>query len=159
MANIVFNIAKGRINELALRVKNNDPANSALVLVALAQTGLEADSVLVDYDDLGSLLAASTNEATNTNYARKIITDATLGTIAPDDTNDRFELTIPTQTWDPAPAAGDTWGAYVLCYDPDTTTGTDSSVVPLLKWDGGTVPDGSSVIEFAPIAPGIFRAT
>lgn len=159
MADLVFNIAKGRIIELALRVKNNDPANSALTLVALAQTGLEADSALVDYDDLAALLAGSSNEVTNTNYARKTITDTDLGSIVPDDTNDRRELTIPTQVWNPAPAAGDTWQAMVLCYDNDTTGGNDSNLVPLLKWDAGIVPDGVSFIEFAPIAPGIFRAT
>ena len=35
MANIVFNIAKGRVVELYNRVENNDPANSALILVPI----------------------------------------------------------------------------------------------------------------------------
>jgi hypothetical protein len=44
MANIVFNIAKGRVVELYNRVKSNDPANSAIILVPIETTGLESDA-------------------------------------------------------------------------------------------------------------------
>jgi len=40
MGNIVFNIAKGKVNEYVARVDGNDPANSALVLVLLKLLGL-----------------------------------------------------------------------------------------------------------------------
>ena len=48
MANIVFNIAKGRVVEFYNRVENNDPTNSALILVPIETTGLEADATLID---------------------------------------------------------------------------------------------------------------
>lgn len=40
MANIVFNIAKGRPVELYNRVKNSDPTNAAFILVPLETSGL-----------------------------------------------------------------------------------------------------------------------
>ena len=55
MANIVFNIAKGRVVEYYNRVKSNDPANSALILVPIETSGLEADSTLIDVDTLAAL--------------------------------------------------------------------------------------------------------
>ena len=50
MSNIVFNIAKGRVVEYYNRVKSNDPANSALILIPIETSGLEADAVLIDVD-------------------------------------------------------------------------------------------------------------
>jgi len=59
MGQLAFNISKGRVVELHNRVDGNDPANSALILVVLAEAGLESDAVLQDYDTLSALLAAS----------------------------------------------------------------------------------------------------
>src|SRR6185295_19896488 len=64
LSNIVMNIAKGRVVELYNRVKANDPANSALIIVPIETSGLEADSVLVDKDDLAAFLTGATNEQT-----------------------------------------------------------------------------------------------
>lgn len=159
MANIVFNVAKGRVAGYADRVKNNDPANSALVLVALKASGLEADATLQDYADLGTLLAASNDEATNSGYARKVIDDATIGTpVVVDNTNDRVDVTIPDQTWSAVQATGGAIGALVLCYDSDTTSGTDSNIVPLCKFDFAVTPDGSDITASV-TAPGVFRAS
>jgi len=98
MANIVFNIAKGRTTELYNRVKSNDPANAAFIIVPIDTTGLEADSVLIDADTLAAVLAGSTDE--NTTMGRKVLTDADLAALpAPDDANDRYDLALPTQTW------------------------------------------------------------
>ena len=106
VANFTFNIAKGRVGEYYQRVDSNDPANSALIVVVLATSGLEFDSTLIDYDNLSLLLAGASNEVTNVNYARKTLTDADLGAATPDDTNDRFDYDIPDQTWTSV-AAGD----------------------------------------------------
>ena len=54
MANIVFNIAKGRVAELYDRVKSNDPANSAIILVPIETSGLESDATLIDADTLAA---------------------------------------------------------------------------------------------------------
>ena len=86
MADGVFNISKGRVNEKTGRVANNDPANSALTIVLLKVA--EADATVEDYDDLGAILAAMGNtEADFTNYARKELTDAVISDPTPDDTN------------------------------------------------------------------------
>jgi hypothetical protein len=99
MANIVANIAKGRVVEFYNRVKANDPANSALILVPIETTGLETDAVLIDKDDLAAWLSGATNEQTT--MGRKTLTDADLAALpAPDDTNDRYDISLPTVTWD-----------------------------------------------------------
>lgn len=146
MADFIFNIAKGKIAEYAARVNANDPANSVLIVVALKATGLESDAVLRDYDDLSTLLAAANDEATNVGYARKSL-DQTGGiTVTVDDTNDRTDIDIPDQTWTGVAAAGGAWGALLVCYDSDSTAGTDANIVPVSKHDFAVTPDGSDII-------------
>jgi hypothetical protein len=150
MAAFTFNIAKGKTREYHDRVDNNDPANSALILVVLAHTGIESDSVLQDYDTLSALLAGASNEVTNTNYARKTLTDADLTASSVDDTNNWALLPFPTQTFTSI-AAGDSWSKLVLCYDSDTTSGTDANVVPVtahdLRINGQVVvPSGANIV-------------
>lgn len=155
----VFNIAKGRIVELYNRVKNNDPANAAFIIVLL-KAG-EENGVLEDYDDLGALLLASGNtEADFTNYARITLTDAELAALpAPDDTNNRYDLDLPDQSY--VSAGGATNNALVkalVCYDSDTTAGTDADIVPLTHYKYTPTTDGSNLnLEFN--AAGFFRAT
>lgn len=157
MANFVFNIAKGRVAELATRVDADDPANSALVIVVLATTGLESDATLIDKDDLAAVVSGATNEVTNSGYARKTLTQADISAPAPDDTNDRFDVDIPDQTWT-AVAAGDGWSKLLVCYDSDTTGGTDANIIPLTAHDFVLVPDGSDITAQI-AAAGFFRAS
>ena len=82
MANIPFNIGLGRIVELYNRVDSNDPANSALVIAVLAASGIESDATLRDKDDLAAVVSGTTNEVTNSGYARKVLTDADLTAFA-----------------------------------------------------------------------------
>lgn len=157
MTDFVFNIALGRVAELYNRVDSNDPANSALIVAVLAATGIESDAVLKDKDDLAALVAGTTNEATNTGYARKVLTDADLTAFAPDDANDRVDLDIPDQTW-VGVSAGDVWIDVVILYDNDTTLGTDANIVPLTQHDFSVTPDGSDITaEIA--AAGFYRAS
>lgn len=157
MADFVFNRAKGRVVELYNRVDSNDPANSALIILVLATSGLEADSVLIDKDDVAALVSGTTNEVTNTNYGRKTLTDSDLSAYAPDDTNDRVDLDIPDQTWT-AVAAGDGWSKLVVAYDSDTTGGADSAIIPLTAHDFVVTPDGSDITAQIASA-GFFRAS
>jgi hypothetical protein len=157
MADFVFNIAKGRVVELYNRVKGNDPANSALIMVVLATSGLESDATLKDKDTLADVVSGATNEVTNTNYARKTLTDADLAALpSPDDANDRYEVDIPDQTFSSI-AAGDGWSKVLICYDPDTTGGTDANIVPLCAYDFVITPDGSNIVVTIH-ANGFFRA-
>ena len=156
MANFTFNVAKGRVNELVRRVATNDPANSAIVVVALATTGLESDATLIDKDTLADVLSGATNEVTNSGYARVVLTDADLTAPTPDDANDRQDADTGDVTF-PAVAAGDAWSKVLFCYDADTTAGNDSNVVPLTAHDYTSTPDGSDIIVRTP--NGIFRAS
>lgn len=156
MADFVFNIAKGRVAELYNRVDLNDPANSALIIVAIDANG-DTDATMKDRDDLGALLGGTANECTNSGYARKVLTDSDVVAFAPDDTNDRVDLDIPDQTWT-AVAAGTAFTDLLVCYDNDTTGGADSAIVPLTCHDFALTPDGSDITAVI-AAAGFFRAS
>lgn len=142
MANIVFNIAKGRVVEFYNRVENNDPANSAIILVPIETTGLEADATLIDVDTLTALIAGTTNEQTT--MGRKTLTDADLAALpAPDDTNDRYDVSLPTTTW--TGATGNAISKIAVCYDNDTTAGTDANIIPLTMFDFAQTPSGAAI--------------
>jgi hypothetical protein len=142
MANIVVNIAKGRVVEFYNRVKANDPANSALILIPIETTGLEADSVLIDKADLAAFLVGATNEQTT--MGRKTLTDVDLAALpAPDLVNDRYDISLPTVTW--AAATGNPISKILVCYDSDTTAGTDANIIPLTMFDFAQTPSGSDI--------------
>ena len=156
MADQVFNIALGRAVELYNRVDSNDPANSVLVVAAIVST--DSDASIKDVDTLAALLAlASTAEATNTGYSRKILTDADIVAFAPDDANDRTDLDIPDQTWTSV-SAGDVWTDLDVCYDDDSTGGTDANIVPMSHHDFSVTPNGGDVTASI-AAAGFFRAS
>jgi hypothetical protein len=158
MADGPFNIARGRAIELYNRVKANDPAASALVLVILKVA--EADDVLNNYDDLGALIGAAGNtEADFTNYARKVLTDVDLAALpAPDDTNNRFDIDLPDQTWVSAGGAvNNSLVKLLVCYDSDTVAGTDANIVPIAHLDFVATTDGTD-LTFAFNAAGFYRA-
>ncbi len=142
MANIVFNIAKGRVVELYNRVENNDPANSAIILIPIETSGLESDATLIDVDTLTALLSGTTNEQTT--MGRKTLTDADLAALpAPDDANDRYEVSLPTVTW--TAASGNAISKIAVCYDADTTSGTDANIIPLTMFDFVQTPSGADI--------------
>lgn len=145
MANFVFNIAKGRANELLNRVDANDPANSALVVIALASSGLEAQSALEDADTFAAVVAGATNEATGTGWSRKTLTDSDVAFGAPDDTSNVYDSDLPDLTWTAVADAADDVGALVVAYDSDTTSGTDANLIPLTHHTFSVQPDGSDI--------------
>ena len=143
MANIVFNIAKGRVVEYYNRVKSNDPANSALILIPIETSGLQSDATLIDMDTVSAILAGATNEQTT--MGRKTLTDAQLAALpAPDDTNDRYEVSLPAVTW--TAAAGNAISKILVAYDGDTTGGDDTNLIPLTMFDAVATPDGNDLV-------------
>lgn len=156
MSDFVFNIAKGRVTQFYDNVDTNNPSASALIVVVLATSGLETDAVLRDKDTLADVVSGTTNEVTNTNYARKTLTDTELAAWTPDDTNDRVDLDIPDQTWT-AVASGDGWSKLLVCYDNDTGAGTDANIIPLTAHDFVVTPDGSDITAVVNAA-GFYRA-
>jgi hypothetical protein len=154
MANFIFNIAKGRVAELAGRVDAGDPAASRLYVVLLASTGLEAQSVLEDADTLDAVVGGTTNEATNTGYSRKVLAAADIGPFAPDDTGNAYAVDIPDQTWTAVANDGTGGiGALLVCYAA-VATPTDLQITPLSHHSFAVTPDGSDVT--AQIATGGF---
>jgi hypothetical protein len=139
MANFTFDIALGRVAEFYNRVDTNDPANSALIVVILRTAAIESDATLKPKTTLSAVLSGATDEATNTNYARKTLTDTSLAAMTPG------ACDIPDQTWT-AVAAGDGWSKLLVCYDSDTTAGTDANIIPLTAHDFVVTPDGTDIV-------------
>lgn len=147
MADLVFNSSKGKVAYYA----SLPGANDALVAVVLEATGLEADATLKDYDTLAALLAGASNEQTT--LGRKTLAGTS---VTPDDTNDWQSADFDDPVW--AGSAGNPTGAIVVCYDPDTTVGTDADLIPLTKHDWTVTPDGSTITATVN-ASGFYRAT
>ena len=155
MADFVFNIAKGRVAELYNRVDSNDPANSALIIVPVDVAAV-TDATIRDFDTLSAVLAGGVTERTTGGWTRKTLTDTDLAAMAPDDTNDRMDLDIPDQTWTAVTAGAVT--DLLICYDGDTTAGTDANIIPLTQHDFAITPDGSDVTAQINAA-GFYRAS
>lgn len=156
MADQVFNVALGRVAELYNRVDVSDPTNAVLVIVAIDTAA--ADATLKDLDTLSAVLAdGDTAEVTNSGYSRIVLDDTDVVAFAPDDTNNRVDLDIPDQTFS-AIAAGDSWTDLIICYDSDSTGGTDANIVPLTQHDFAVTPDGSDITAQIATA-GFYRAS
>ncbi|MGW1492551.1 hypothetical protein [Streptomyces sp. NPDC002402] len=145
MANLVFNRALGMIAQYA----SLPAANDALIMVPLESSGLVADSTMRDYDDLSALLAGASNEQTT--VGRKTLASVS---VTVNDTDNRVDIDAADVTWT-APT-GNVIGAVVICYDPDTTTGTDADLIPLTKHDLTWTPDGNN---FTLTVADFFRAS
>lgn len=145
MAGFSFNVALGREVELHNRVNDSDPANAVFVLLVLAASGLEVDATLKDYDTLSALLASTNNEATNAGYARIILSDTGIAAYTVNDTDDLIMLPLADQTF-VAIVAGDSWRKALLCYDSDSTAGTDANIIPVKAFDVIDPETGAAVI-------------
>lgn len=155
MADGVFNVAKGKVNEYMARVDGNDPAAGTIVVVLFKVS--EADGTLEDYDLLSTLIAGSNTEADFTNYARKVLTDSDITAPTPDDTNNRQDADIPDQTWTSAGGAtNNTLTKLIVCYDPSSSGVTDSVMIPLTHHDFTSTTDGSDLTAQFP--NGFYRA-
>lgn len=134
MADIVFNIAKGRVVHYA----SLPAANDALIAYPLEATGLSSDAAMRDYDTFADVLAGG--NVVQTTLGPKTLTGVT---VTVDDTNDRVDVDCADITW--TSATGNATGALVICYDPDTTAGTDADLIPLVKLDMVATPAGGDL--------------
>jgi len=62
---------------------------------------------------------------------------------APDDTNDRYDVSLPTVTW--TAATGSAISKILVAYDADTAVGGDVNIIPLTMFDASVTPDGSDI--------------
>ena len=141
MADGIFNISKGRWVHYCSQVGTG---NAALVIVLLQLTGLQSDDTLADHDTLATLLAASNDEATFTGYGpRKVVTASP---VVIDDVNNRVDVDFADQTWDPAGGAvNNDLGKLLVCFDADTTAGTDAAIIPISYHDFAEITTGSAI--------------
>lgn len=123
------------------------PNTSDAIVLVILQGGHQDDDILRDYDYLSQVLANTANkECTAANYVRKQITSG--ATITPDNANNRVDVGLPTQTWT---ALGSMTGAnsqqqiaaILVCYQANTSTGTDATLQVLTKHYYPFVADGS----------------
>ncbi len=107
---------------------------------------------MVDFDDIGALLAGAPVEAAFTNYARKT---GITGTRTVDDSNDRVDVDIPDQTWSTAGnGSNETLAKLVVGYE---NAAADATRIPCSHHDFVVTTDGSDVTaQFN--AAGFFRA-
>lgn len=139
MANFVFPIAKGRFVEKYMLLTGSDN----IVLVLMQSAGLQADATLAGYSNLGTLLAAASDEATFTNYSRIVLSTSAPITIS---VGTGVSVAIPSQTWNSAGGAvNNTLGALLTCYRP-TSGSADSAVIPLTKHDFSVTTTGANLL-------------
>lgn len=155
MADFVFNIAKGRVVQLAKNVDDGSPANSRLLVIPFDATGATEDSIR-DADTIAAVEAVTNvTERTANGWNRKTLAAADV-TITVDDTNDRVDVDITDQTWTAVTSGAVT--RLVIAYDADNAAGTDSDLIPLTCHDFAVTPDGSDITAVINAA-GFFRAT
>ena len=152
MADTKCNISLGQVVELYKRVENGDPAAARLYLIPIS-AGAVSDATLADCDDFAAMVTAGVTERTANGWNRKTLAAADLATPAPDDTNNRYDLDMPDQTWTPT---ADAVTDLVLCY-ASVASPTNSQLQPIGVYDFAITPDGSLVTAQVNAA-GFYRA-
>lgn len=147
MAALIPNIAKGKLAYYA----GLPAANDALVWVLFS--GTETDDNLRDADTLAAIVALAVDEATFTGYARVTATGVT---VTVDDTNNRVDIDAADPSW--SPTSDQALTRIALCYDPDTTAGTDADLIPLFIDDFALTTATSGTLGYTVAAAGFARA-
>jgi hypothetical protein len=146
VADFTFNVALGRVAELQDRVKLNDPPNSGLVVVPVDATGV-ADGAMKDCANLAAVIGLGVVDRSGTGgWTRKVLTDTHLPAVTQvNHGTDKAEPDIPDQVWVPGPTTGNVTDI-LLCYDADTTSGTDADILPMTCHDFVVAPNGTDVV-------------
>lgn len=156
MANYVFGQAGcGTVGGYVNNVLANSPANSAIIWVPMSSSGTaEQAETLVTM----AAVEADANFAEQTGGSWSRVTQDDVGdglAYAWDAANNRNEADSNDLVW-----AGPTLNTagVIGCYDPDTSAGTDSTLVPLVHLDMVVTGNGQQV-TFQFNAEGWFNAT
>lgn len=146
MANFVFNVAKGKAAYYATLPGSSD----ALIAVPLQTSGLEPDLSMIDRTTLADILTVSIEQTT---LGRKTLTGVA-STV--DHAADRAVVDLDDFLY--TAGSGAPVGAFVICYDPDTTASVDANIIPLTKHDFSVIPSGSDIpVQIS--TSGVFIAT
>lgn len=147
MGAIRFNVALGRAAQYGFSIDNSVLPHDAIVWVLLKSAGLEADPLLRRRTTLADILlgsGATSVEANFTGYAR--LTHRASIIYNCDQVADQATV---NDTTDPSwlPTTAQALGKIVACYDPDTTSGTDADLIPLMADDFvGTTPTSGAIL-------------
>lgn len=144
--NIASNISKGWAAYYASLPATND----ALIAVVLETTGIQSEDNLRGHTTLASLLSSNTEQ---TVMGRKTLTGVTVTT---NHTDDAVYIDCNDITW--TAATGNAASALVICYDPDTTGGDDTSIVPIGILDFPATPSGGD-INYLVFSTGFYKAS
>lgn len=148
MTQLIPNMAKGKFAYYATL----PAANDALIWVVFS--GTETDDNIRDADHLTAVIATSLDEATFTGYGRVTASGVT---VTVDDTNNRVDVDVADPSWSPTSAQAIT--RIGLFYDPDTTTGTDSDLVPVFVDDMALTTATSGTLTYTVASSGFGRAS
>lgn len=138
MADLVFNISKGRVAELFQRVDAGDPAAARLYVIPIS-AGAATDATLRDCDDFAAVITAGVTERTANGWNRKTLAAADLTALTVDDTNDRMPCDIADQSWTPT---ADAVTDLVICY-ASVASPTNAQLQPLTLHDWAITPTGA----------------
>jgi hypothetical protein len=154
--NFVFNIAKGRVGELVSNVLAG--GNDAIVWVPTNGSD-ESAANGQDADTLAAVEALGTFAEITTGGWARITQDETGDGLssAVDDTDNEWVVDSNDLAFGAIAASNNSVGV-IACYDPDTTGGSDSDLIPLVHLVMNVTSDGSSV-TFQHNAEGWYNAT
>jgi len=147
MAVTIMNVSRGMWGYYA----SLPAANDAILAVPLESSGLEGTSTLQDYDTLSALLAGASNEQTT--MARKVVTGVTYSL---DDSGNKRVFDFDDVEWTSASGSG--VGGLLICYDPDTTGGSDSDIIPMFFDDSFVNASPTGTVTYAVHASGLAEA-
>lgn len=115
-----------------------------MILIPLSAQGSEAEAQ--DYDTVTAVLGGTSDEQTGGGWVRKTLTDSELAALpAPNDTDNRYDVAVPSVTWTGPTAGSDTTGL-LIAYDANTGSGTDADLIPLTSHTFTVTADGNDVI-------------
>ena len=133
MADIVFNIAKGAVAEMA----RDDATKFGILLLKV----VEADATLIDYDTVAAILGGANTEADFTNYARKT---GLTGTLAVDDTGNVVTVDLADQTWTSAGnGSNNNLVKLIVFYE---NAAADATRIPCTAHDFVATTDGNDLL-------------
>lgn len=154
MADLVFNIAKGRVAELYNRVDQGDPAAARLYVIPIS-AGAATDAALRDCATFADVITAGVTELTTGGWNRKTLTAADLAALAADNTNDRMDVDIPDPVW--TTVSGSAATDLVICY-ASVASPTNAQLIPLTLHDFAVTPNGGDITAQVATA-GFYRAS
>ena len=100
----------------------------------------------LDQRAANTLLADANFDEAGGSWGRKTLESVELASLpAPDDSNDRYDVSLPQVTWT-GPTAGQNTAQLLVCYDSDTSGGTDANIIPLTAHVFAVTADGNDVV-------------